>query len=203
MSDAESSNENGDGYEYLDYRGIGVEAFSDRNLTALLKEVDPYGLYTKKVFIDSCHSGGFWGSGDPNENGIANLESVPNTMLYASSSEAKVSYFNGGTGESFFGSALEDALSTGAYWDDSPTELQRYIQQRATYHARHDSRSLVDPEPLAFYTEQQFGDLIAADPSLVETYFSTNVAVSEPSLLLLVALAGAMMDVVYRKTHLI
>ena len=203
VSGASSSNAKGDGYEYLDYRGNRDEAFSDLNLTALLKDVDPYGLYTKKVFIDSCHSGGFWGSGDPNENGSANLESVPNTMLYASASEAKVAYFNPRNGESFFGSALEDALSTGAYWDDSPTDLQRYIKQRAIYHATNDGSSQDDPEPVAFFAEQQFGDLIAADPSLVETYFSTNVTLPEPSPLLLVALAGAMMGIAYRKTHLI
>lgn len=168
------SNEEGQGSDFVSLgKGSG---FSDAALTSLLWKADPSGMLTKKVFIDACHAGGFWSSGDPLEATMTNLNDVANTFLYASSAEKDKAYFSPVIGESFFGQALEDALSSGIYFESTPSELADYIQKQAIKHA-----TILFPAETKFY-EQGFGDAIAADASLIKTYFTSNVSsVPEPA----------------------
>jgi len=66
-------------------------SFTDDVLTSMLSGMPDV---EKVIFLDSCYSGGFWGSGDLNEifdNG--DLENLENIALIASSSEYRAAYF--------------------------------------------------------------------------------------------------------------
>ena len=86
----------------------------DDRLTELLRPFSEAG-YQVWIVVDSCFSGGFWGP-DP----ILNIESYDDGDLsklnkigfLASAPEWIVSFINPFGGESFFGRALGDALST-------------------------------------------------------------------------------------------
>jgi len=90
--------------------GLGL-ALTDDDLYNILK--NHLNGYDKLVFIDSCHSGGFWG--DYNSNDVGDLEKLGRTGLLAAAAEDKLSFMNS-SGEGVFGLALNYALGkSGGY----------------------------------------------------------------------------------------
>lgn len=181
-----------------DGKGVDIVALgnnlSDEDLYDLLLEVDPNGKIRKTTFLDACHGGGFWGSGDQFEADAKNLDDLKNIALFAAAGEYSNAYFRAGAG-GFFGLALTQALYDNLPARMSAAELHVFLQSEA-------NAISIDPNFPVFY-EAAFGDSFIADPSLFRPYFVASAdfdtsrillpsAVPEPQTvsLLLAGIAG-------------
>ncbi|MBI4707275.1 MAG: peptidoglycan DD-metalloendopeptidase family protein [Candidatus Omnitrophica bacterium] len=81
------------------------EILTDDKLYSYLTGMDDI---KKFVFIDACHSGGFWGNNNPNDAG--DLEKLKNIAFFAAAPENDSSYF-WPNGMPMFGRAVEKMLT--------------------------------------------------------------------------------------------
>lgn len=188
--------------------GIGTDVIhigdylSDVDLTLMLMEFDGF---RKAVFLDACHGGGFWGGSDSMEyplnggQGFNQLNQLSDIALYSGASEDHKEH--AGTllqniipfseiGLSFWGEALEEALRTPVTW--TAAGLGDFLNTRTL--------ELADPLRLNYplYYTLGLGDIVPADPSLIQTYhiYSTDFdansslfeSVPEPNALALLGL---------------
>ena len=86
------------------------ENLSDDTLFSWLNDSVWNNVY-KLILLDACHSGGFWGDNNPDDEG--DLEKLPKIGLLASSSEESVSFYNQFLGKSPWTIALVSALDMG------------------------------------------------------------------------------------------
>lgn len=154
---------------------------SDDDLADLIKEIDPLGLFDKRILIDACHAGGMWAADaryDPNEAPRPSLNTsladLPNTSLFGAAAEPfKGFYANwpdlGQAGTSPFNLALLDTFKSEEYWDLGDAALFSNLQGWAKYYAWLKYRS-ADP----FLYVQAFGDRVPADPDLINLAFASN-----------------------------
>jgi len=83
---------------------------------------DPtWAAVNKFVFIDACHSGGFWG--DHNSGDYGDLEKLPSCALMAAASEARDTGSDPVTGRGLWTMALEEAI----VFAKTPSEIAKYI----------------------------------------------------------------------------
>lgn len=181
-----------------EYVRLGTN-LSDDNLTTILKNLTGVN---KWVFLDSCHSGGFWGPGDILETlDAGDLNRVSKTALLASSSEEGLAYYNDdGWGIISLALLTGWAKSSGGYYaadldhngDFTMQEIAKYVEE-----FRYDLEYGPDNEGEIVY-EAAFGDPVAfsrelLSPTLYETSDFTGVMevsgqVPEPSTLALLGL---------------
>ena len=193
---------NGQGSDYID---IGTRLY-DFQLQQLLAEFDPLGAIRKEVFLDACHSGGFWNSAaDPFEvvtPNLPNLNGLHNVYLFASAPEDNLMYYGPTTDLThkvgFYSQALDDAIRLGYLEKLTPQVLAAWLDVRA------DTYAPLSPDFPVFFYEGGFGDAVPADPNLLNSVsFSSsdfdltapvmNANVPEPQTALLVALAAGLL----------
>ena len=162
----------------------------DTQLYESLNTFDRDGKYEKRVFLDACHSGGFWDfTTDPKEanfqgNPTHSLNQLTNIAVFASAPESQESFYNGNTGKSFFGMSIDTAIANNKL-DIGAADLYQYLVETGKL-AWHQDNNLV------YFTEQGFGDQILANSDLINFVFNSNInagSVPEPSSLILVLAA--------------
>ncbi len=167
---------------------------SDNKLTSMLSN---FTGYKKSIFIDSCHSGGFWGSNDLFESwpasgeGMSDLDQLNNIALYAGSSEELNEFGDSQYAfTSFWGQALYEAFLSPKTWTGNG--LSRFLSSESKLLAE-----LVSSSSYPFYRTNGFGDLVPADPSLIQSFQANSAdydmnasmySVPEPATLSLLAL---------------
>lgn len=195
-------NNSGIGNEYLSLGNnveLGLPGLTDKTLTSLLSQFPKFKDIQKMAFIDACHSGGFWASGDSYESSQYDLNSLNKIALLAASSENNVSYSSSLLdGQTYFGIGLKSAWVanpiTGKYFSDGNgdgnitlSELQDYL----------NGLSWLGFSDLTMF-ENSFGDVVPFDANLIKfDYKATtdftgalNVAsVPEPQTLALLTIA--------------
>ncbi len=106
-----------DGDEYVVLNDTYLPDFAfltDDELKSMLEDIDNV---KKWVFVDACHSGGFWGNN--NQNDVGDLEKLPNLSMLAAAREDGPSTYLGGNdfknhpdyGKTTFGILLRDGLA--------------------------------------------------------------------------------------------
>jgi len=108
--------------EYLKIHDGGGWAnnLSDDTLTSWLN--DPkWEAVNKFIFLDACHSGGFWG--DHNSRDYGDLEKLPSCALMAAAPEGRDATSDENTGRGLWTMALEHAI----VFAKTPSEIARYI----------------------------------------------------------------------------
>ena len=154
----------------------------------------------KWVLIDACHSGGFWGNQNPEDEG--DLEKLENISFVASSVENEksegITYVEG---SNEFVSIFADALHTGFSFDDQGQNLQLDINPRDGFISFEEVADWIEYwTDLKNYSgqiviEMDFGDKTTFAPELWNPVFEssvnfTNVINSEPKESLLKAHAN-------------
>lgn len=133
----------------------------------LTSELQQFSGLRKMTFIDACHSGGFWGSGDLTELGGANdLDQLDNIALFAASQESNNTFY-GADGLPFFGRALELALRDPT--DRDATSLAAFLKSTARALASPPQYS--DP---AFYSQTPLGTPTPVNPLLLAPTLTTS-----------------------------
>ncbi len=173
-------------YHYSDTRSAGDEiirvgalggenVLSDNKLTDMLRSFDSK---RKLIFLDSCVSGGFWGSNDTAEQiGIDDLNQLKNISLFAAAAEG-MQAFAPFEDKSFFGMALQEAMGmTGTSF--SAESLAEYLDTRSKEIAK---RHLLESNPVFF--SLGLGDTVLGSTDLVASTarFSADFNISTPVL---------------------
>ena len=89
-----------------EFLNMGDDNLSDETLPGILNYLPT--TVEKWVFLDACHSGGFWGNYNPADDG--DLENVSNIGLFAAAAEDRPAFADV-NGRGYFSLALIDALS--------------------------------------------------------------------------------------------
>jgi hypothetical protein len=104
---------------------------------ALAKMLKAFAGFPVAIFLDSCHSGGFWGSNDvmeyrPPGEGVKDLDQLASIAMYAAASESRPSL---GLLESlsYWGKALKDAFETTSL--STGIELADFLRKRTREYA--------------------------------------------------------------------
>ncbi|MBU4205226.1 PEP-CTERM sorting domain-containing protein [Patescibacteria group bacterium] len=99
----------------------GSDRMTDDEITELLDNIDQV---EKWIFLDSCHSGGFWGNNNTGDNG--DLETLSNLALFAAAQEDTNS-FAGVDGRGLYSNALIDAFSYDGDFLDSDGDHDGFV----------------------------------------------------------------------------
>lgn len=162
------------GNEYLAISGSDPYGnLADNDLTELLNEFDPQGIFRKLTFIDACRSGGFWGNFDSTENdALGDLNLVKNISLMTSASETKNAYYSQ-AGRLYWTRALADAIREGGLTTFKPKDLAAYVNQKEVEYARADGQ----------YFEAGFGELVGFDSNHFDPVFFASSDFSDGPIL--------------------
>ncbi len=157
--------------EFVELTNNGDEILTDDKLYSYLTGIDNI---KKFVFIDSCHSGGFWGNNNPNDAG--DLEKLNNIAFFAAAPENGFSYF-WPTGFPMFGRAVEKMLTFNNQnvlnGDDDKdgildnSEIQKYLRWYLSVSANEDNT-----EGIVY--EMGFGDSYIFGSDLANPEISTS-----------------------------
>lgn len=125
-----------------------------------------FGNSTKTVFLDACHSGGFWGSGDPDERlGSSDLDKLSNIALYSAAPESYLTFMDG-NGYGIYSLALLDAMED--HSDLTGQALADFLKTRSRELASFPNY------PFPRYFEQEFGSEYPVDPSLLQSGYNQS-----------------------------
>ncbi len=143
-----------------EYLGLGstdrAYQLTDDDLTSIFSGLDDIN---KWIFLDSCHSGGFWNDMQVTSNDYGDLEKLSNIGLLAASTEGGRTHFSNGLPD--FGRGLKDAFEVTA------------AQSRIAPVTLEELRDYVDSYVVQYYVdanlvcrEQAFGDPVIFTPDL-------------------------------------
>lgn len=196
-----SVNDSGVGNEYVlpgsDPYGSSP-GLTDKQLAEWLR---PFNDVNKLAFIDACHSGGFWASGDASESATTDLDGLSKIALITSASEAGHSYGDPITGTTFFEESLLRALKINPFTGHAFADLNDDggLSNQEIFAYLNTASWIGYPGTTMF--DKRFGDVVAFDPNhfnygirassdAVETVVTAAVAEPPTSSLLLLALGA-------------
>ncbi len=157
----------------LGYRSSTSGWLLDDDLSSWLKNMDGTGEYGKLVFIDSCHSGGFWGDSNPAD--LGDLEKLKNIALVAAAYEECIqpsgkecfAIADPQTNLPLFGAALADALKLEVHYmrgdrnNNGMLEAEEILPHYLVYNQMRTG----------LVYEMEFGDPIEFSPDLLHPQF--------------------------------
>lgn len=194
----------------------------DDTLSGILSNLVVDGVSIKKtVFLDSCHSGGFWGK-DVLANDILasdekiddfyppeffrldkDLRQLDNIALFAAAEEDRLGYF-WGEGFTFWGKALHDALQLNLSMDDLGEFLEKETRKNST--KCFAGILFCGTTPVWYKTDLGFDDPVEPDPNLIKVFQAASEdynmhaplirTVPEPSVSMLLAIGLFFMAIV-------
>lgn len=158
--------------EFVVFTRVADNYLTDDKLYKYLNNMKNGNDIEKYIFIDACHSGGFWGNHDEDDEG--DLEKLSKIALFAAAKEDGKTFFRW-DGLPEFGKALEDMLTlkeNGFVKGDEDEDGILKISEIQEYLPRHLAQSH-DINEIVY--EQSFGDAFIWTPELADpVFFSTS-----------------------------
>lgn len=145
---------NGNGDEYIT---VGDRLYDNY----LANELSQFSENKKIVFLDACHSGGFWGNNnlDVEDLGKSDLDKLSNIALFTAASEDSLTYLNSIHVGGVFSEALLQTFIDDEKWQDlSANELYTNLSNRI-------NKQITNPlyDNTSKFYELEFGDEIPSD----------------------------------------